>query len=1241
MEKTENTDNFNKLRLSIASPDNIEHWSYGEITKPETINYRTQKPERDGLFDERIFGPTKDYECYCGKYKKIRYKGVICDKCGVEVTHSSVRRERMGHINLAVPVGHVWYLRGVPSLTSVVLRIPMSDIEKVIYFASFIVLEINDSIKTGLLDQLNDEYHQLKSSKVRDNVVAIDAEFKKTKNEIESLGVGQLISEQTYFHISEKYGNLIRVGIGSEAIYEMLKSINLDEEINRIENMLSHRKEKTIDIQFKKDMRRLKSMRLMKKAGIHPSWMILTKLPVIPPDLRPMVQLDGGRFAASDLNDLYRRIINRNNRLKKLIASGAPEVITRNERRMLQEAVDALIDNNARRDKSPQTTGTGRKLRSLSDMLRGKQGRFRQNLLGKRVDYSGRSVIVVGPQLNLDQCGLPKIIALELFKPFIISKLISEGFVHNVKNASKMIEHTTPEVWDILERITQDAYVLLNRAPTLHRLGIQAFKPVLIEGKAIQIHPLVCAAFNADFDGDQMAVHLPLSTQAVIEAKNIVLSTANLLKPASGEPIVNAEYDIVFGCYFLTTTAENCLGENKIFNSKNEAITAFHSEAIDLRAKIKVRIVSEGIIETSVGRILFNNILPDNYPYINEEMNKKKLKALVSTIYRVYGKNETSRFVDNLKNLGFEYSTLSGLSIAIEDVVIPDEKPALIKIGENKVNEIEEQYNLGLITEDEKKLKIIELWQDIREQIEKKMVSAYSPDNNILQTVSSGARGSLAQVIQMGGMKGLVVNPSGEIITHPVKASFKEGLDVYEYFISSHAARKGKSDTSLRTSDAGYLTRRLVDVSQDIVVSINDCGSKEGIEIYNLKDIDFVQSFDKRILGRVALSNIKVNGKTIVKANEIIGEDATKLIFAADLDKILVRSPIHCQSKWGICQKCYGRDLATGNEVNIGEAVGIMAAQAIGEPGTQLTMQTFHVGGVHGQDVTTGLPRVEELFEARPPKNPAIIAEISGKVKIAESKDLTVISISSGLNKIEEYDIPEDYQIMVKDKDNIKSKQAIATHNDEKAIRSELSGIVEIKGRKVTVTSKDIEIKEYAVNPSSTILVENNDMVMVGQILTDDYLNLSEAISLIGVNAVQQYIITEIQKIYQAQGQDIHDKHIEIILRQMFSKRIVKNSGSSEELIGQIIDISDQNKINEKLTAEGKTPIDSDAIILGVSRVAIKTKSFLSAASFQETTNVLIEAASSGQIDELRGLKENVIIGRLIPAGTGFKHANN
>ncbi|OGD66676.1 DNA-directed RNA polymerase subunit beta' [Candidatus Berkelbacteria bacterium RIFCSPHIGHO2_12_FULL_36_9] len=1234
---------FASLKISVASPEKISEWSHGEVLKPETINYRTQKPERDGLFDERIFGPTKDWECYCGKYKKIRYKGVICDKCGVEVTRSSVRRERMGHIDLASPVSHIWYVRGVPSVLGLVIDLSLSELEKIIYFAAYVILDINEDIRKDALFQLEKEYLDLKKTNLSPlEKTQLEAQYKQTKQEIDGLKVKSIISEAKYYDLSLKYGQIIRVGIGAEAIYELLSKMDLAQTIKDLEITA----EKTIGAQKRKLLKRLRILSDMEKAGIRPEWLVLVRIPVIPPDLRPMVQLDGGRFAASDLNDLYRRVINRNNRLKKLMSQGAPEVICRNEKRMLQEAVDALIDNSARRGKVV-TTGTQRKLRSLSDMLKGKQGRFRQNLLGKRVDYSGRSVIVVGPHLKLHQCGLPKVMALELFKPFVISKLLSEGFVHNVKNASKLIEKGTPEVWDILEKLTKDAYVMLNRAPTLHRLGIQAFQPVLIEGKAIQLHPLVCSAFNADFDGDQMAVHLPLSKQAVYEASQIMRSSHNLLKPSSGEPIVSPRLDMVFGCYYMTSFEEGVKGEGKVFGGKNEAILAYQYDLMHIRAKIKVKMSlgldkEDGLVETSVGRILFNNILPKELRFVNDMMDSKKLKNIVRRCFDMFGIEKTGLLVDKIKKIGFENATLSGMSIAIDDIDIPQNKKKIISGGDKKLEEIEGQYRRGLITAREKSIKSNELWIGVRNEIEKNMISDFDKNSPIFIMVSSGARGSINQLTQMAGMKGLLVNPSGEIIEIPVKANFKEGLDVLEYFISTHGARKGKSDTALRTSDAGYLSRRLVDVAQDIVISSDDCGTKIGVEITAEEAEEMSQSFDEKVLGRVLFSDVKSGKKTLGKAGQEIDEKLLDEITKENIKSLSVRSVMTCANHRGVCKKCYGRDLSTGKLVNIGEAVGIMAAQAIGEPGTQLTLKTFHMGGVSGEDITTGLPRVEELFEARTPRVPAVISEINGRLEIKPNKDQMQLTITSSDFQSEEYLLEEDYEPVIKNNDLVKAKQAIATARDKKAIRSMISGVVQISKNKkiIKVTSKEKTSRDYTVNRYIGLKVNDGDMVVRGDILTEGHLDLSQSLKLRGAQKTQKYIVKCIQEIYTSQGQSINEKHVEIMLKQMFSKILVKDNYDSDLLPGQIIDRIELGKINDDLKKKGKKEVEYDDIILGVTRVALKTESFLSAASFQETTGILIEAAIKGKVDHLNGLKENVIIGRLIPAGTGFRKQN-
>ncbi len=1228
---------FDALKISVASPDEILDWSFGEVLKPETINYRTQKPERDGLFDERIFGPTKDFECYCGKYKKIRYKGVVCDKCGVEVTRSAVRRERMGHIDLAVPVTHIWYVHGIPSVLGLILDLSTTELEQVIYFAGFIILEIDENIRKSALEQLEKEFSDLKVKNAQNNVELAKVEmlYRATKQEITALSPKMILSESKYHDLSLRYGQIVKVGIGAEAIYEILKKTNLDQLYEDLNNAYK----KSDGAGRRKIIRRLRFITDMKNAGLRPEWLVITRLPVLPPDLRPMVQLDGGRFAASDLNDLYRRVLNRNNRLKRLISQGAPEVICRNEKRMLQEAVDSLIDNSARRGRAVSTGATARKLRSLSDMLRGKQGRFRQNLLGKRVDYSGRSVIVIGPDLKLHQCGLPKVMALELFKPFVISRLINEGEVHNVKNATRLIERGEPIVWDILEKITSGYTVLLNRAPTLHRLGIQGFQPVLIEGKAIQIHPLVCYAFNADFDGDQMAVHVPLSVQAKDETTNIMKSSLNILKPASGEPVVSPRLDIVFGCYYLTTIQEGAIGENKTFASKNEAILAYQQGFVHVRAKLKVKMrlskkedAPEEIVETSVGRILFNNVLPDEIAFQNADMDSKTLKKLISMTFDRFGTQITAELVDKIKKIGFEFAGLSGMTISAADISIPSSKPEILKKGDAALEEIENQYQRGLITDVERSVKTIELWNDIRSNLEGEMLKEFDRNNPVFLMIVSGARGSVAQLTQMGGMKGLVVNPAGEIIELPIRANYKEGLSVIEYFISTHGARKGKSDTSLRTSDAGYLTRRLVDVAHDVVITTSDCETKKGLEILKSESEEMGEKFTSRIIGRIAFEDIK----NIVKKGEEIDEEKAAEIDKSGIEKVLVRSPLYCVAERGVCQTCYGRDLATGKMVEIGTVTGIMAAQAIGEPGTQLTMKTFHMGGITGEDITSGLPRVEELFEARTPRNPGILAEMDGRVKIYEEKDRKNIVLESFEVQKVEKTLPGGYKAVVKDGDIVKNRQAIAVAPQEKAIRADFSGKVKIDGKKMVITSTQKETITYPVSARASLKVEDGIEVKKGQELTEGHLDLDSSLKLRGELETQKYIIYGIQEIYASQGQTINDKHIEIIVREMFSKVKIKEPGDTTFVIGQIVDVAEMDKENSRLIDKGKTPAIYENQVMGITRVALKTESFLSAASFQETTSVLIDAATRGAIDRLQGLKENVIIGKLIPAGTAL-----
>ncbi|KKQ74029.1 MAG: DNA-directed RNA polymerase subunit beta', partial [Berkelbacteria bacterium GW2011_GWB1_38_5] len=1046
-----------------------------------------------------------------------------------------------------------------------------------------------------------------------------------------------ILTESKYQDLSLRYGQIVKVGIGAEAIYEYLKKLDLDE----LHKNLNLELEQATSVNQRKILRRLKLLAEMKNAGIRPEWLIMTRLPVLPPDLRPMVQLDGGRFAASDLNDLYRRVINRNNRLKRLLSSGAPEVICRNEKRMLQEAVDSLVDNSARRGRAVSSGAAARKLRSLSDMLRGKQGRFRQNLLGKRVDYSGRSVIVVGPDLKLNQCGLPKIMALELFKPFVISRLINEGHVHNVKNATRLIERGEAIVWDILEKITSNYYVMLNRAPTLHRLGIQGFQPVLIEGKAIQVHPLVCYAFNADFDGDQMAVHVPLSIQAKEETSQIMRSSHNILKPASGEPVVTPRLDIVFGAYYLTTLQEGALGEDKIFASKNEAILAYHQGFVHVRAKIKVYFRQKDgtgeLIETSIGRILFNNILPDEVAFQNVAMDSKTLKKLVTNVFDRFGTDVTAETVDKIKKIGFEYAGLSGMTISVADIVIPSSKDGILKAGDKVLEEIDNQYQRGLITDSEKSIKTIELWNNTRSQLEGEMLKEFGLNNPVYLMITSGARGSVAQLTQMGGMKGLVVNPAGEIIEVPIRSNYKEGLSVIEYFISTHGARKGKSDTSLRTSDAGYLTRRLVDVAHDMVITTHDCGTTTGFEINRKESEDLGEKFSTRLIGRISLEDVKDKNKIIVKSGEEINEEKATLIEESGIEKVIVRSVLECRSERGLCQNCYGRDLATGKLVEMGTVAGIIAAQAIGEPGTQLTMKTFHMGGISGEDITSGLPRVEELFEARTPRVPGILSEISGIARIIQEKDNQHIVVTSPEAQTEEHILIEDYEPTVKSGDIVKFRQAIAIAPEKKAIRAGLLGKVKISKNVITIESTEKVSFKYSVSPRTIITVEDGQEVEKGQELTEGHLDLAASLRLRGKVQTQKYIIRSIQEIYASQGQAISDKHIEIIIKEMFSKVKIKESGESELFAGQIVDVLEFDKVVDDLLKKNKRPPIVEDQVIGITRVALKTESFLSAASFQETTSVLIDAATRGAVDHLRGLKENVIIGRLIPAGTGLK----
>lgn len=1231
---------FNAIKIGIASPEEVLKWSHGEITKPETINYRTLKPEKDGLFCERIFGPEKDWECYCGKYKKIRHKGVICDKCGVEVTRSIVRRERMGHIKLAVPVTHIWFLRGVPSSVGLVLGMSVRDLEKVVYFISYIVTSVNEEAQKKALENIEKEYKEKKAtlgkeikddSELTDKLEELEATRNMAKEEIGSLKKFAILSEIKYREFSMKYGNVFKAGIGAEAVRDLLTEVNLE----NIEKELVSEVENSQGQKRKKALKRLKLVQGLISAKIRPDWMIISNLPVIPPGLRPMVQLDGGRFATADLNDLYRRVINRNNRLKKLMQLDAPEVIMRNEKRMLQESVDALLDNNARREKAVAGAGAKRKLRSIADMLKGKQGRFRQNLLGKRVDYSGRSVIVAGPELKMDQCGLPKMMALELFKPFVISRLVGEGIAHNIKSASRMIERGKSEVWDALDKVIEHKYVLLNRAPTLHRLGIQAFLPILIEGKAIQIHPLVCEAYNADFDGDQMAVHVPLSRMAQAEAEQIMVSKKNLLKPAAGEPVAKPRHEMILGVYWMTKEKEDVRGEGKYFAGKDEAISFYNLGFIHPQAKIKVKYEDE-ILETTIGRLMFNEVLPENFPYINEEVNNKKLVAFVKKIYEEKGSEFTTDFLDSIKDLGFKFATISGLSISMDDVQVPENKKDILAEAENKVDGIREQLEQGFITEDEKYSLSLEVWQDAKDKVQESLTGSLNPWSFLTIAMNSGARGDMKQVGQLGAMKGNVVNAAGRIIELPIKSNYKEGLSTLEYFISTHGTRKGFADTALRTSDSGYLTRRLVDVSQDVITTEEDCKDNEGLMVSRIESQKIGEEFVNRLITRFTAEKI-VNPKTgeiIVSKGTLITEKVAAEIEKHGINEVKIRSILSCKTKWGVCQKCYGADLTNAKPVQMGTAVGIIAAQSIGEPGTQLTMRTTHTGGVVGVDITQGLPRVEELFEARTPKGEAVLAEIDGRILIDSTGKRKKVKLVSMIVDKEVYEI-KGYKPAVKNNSVVEIKDVLAVKEGKKPIRAKANGIVKIKGETLELT-KEADMREYEIMPQVKILVSDGDEVKRGAQLTEGSWNLQKALELIGESEVQRYITLEIQKIYATQGQTINDKHIEVIIRQMFSRARIDEPGDSTFIIGEIISRKMLVEENERVKKAGKKVASYENLLLPISKVSLSTDSWLSAASFQETNRVLISASTEGKIDHLQGLKENVIIGKLIPVGTGY-----
>ena len=1394
---------FNAVRISLASPEQIRSWSYGEVTKPETVNYRTLKYEKDGLFCEKIFGPQKDFECYCGKYKRVRYKGIVCDKCGVEVARSKVRRERMGHVELASSVSHIWFVKGTPSRLGLLLDISPRSLERVIYFAQYIITEVDQEGKQRASERIQQELEEATAQREKENadcitdieekrdqaIAALEEKRDAEKHQIEqdrqkridgtmkqaqtfesdlkaqmgkkarrNFTLGEttlvekgaeitkdapkqikplvqeivsgvekeleqreadlqlttdaaiqqqrdsafqeieplqeklaterqevagdfqqkleeleelydpiaddrttLLTEAQFKEYQDKFGNIFSAGMGAEAILQILKRLDIEQIRLRLHEEIAS----TSGQRRKKATKRLRVVEALRKSNNKPEWTILTVLPVLPPDLRPMVQLDGGRFATSDLNDLYRRVINRNNRLKRLLELGAPEIIIRNEKRMLQEAVDSLIDN-GRRGRAVSGSGN-HKLKSLSDMLKGKQGRFRQNLLGKRVDYSGRSVIVVGPELQLHQCGLPKRMALELFKPFIMHSLVAKGMAHNIKSAKRIVERARPEVWDVLDEVIKTRPVLLNRAPTLHRLGIQAFEPVLIEGSAIQLHPLVCSAFNADFDGDQMAVHVPLSREAVAESRQIMLSTHNQLSPGSGEPTITPTLDMVLGCYYLTIQLPDEPGAYKeatngrpprgVYGSFQAVLRALDLELLSLHANIKVRDRrTEGqFIQTTPGRILFNDVLPEEMGFHNEIMDRKALKNVVASCHHLLGDETTAKVVDDIKRIGFHYATKSGVTISMNDLRVPPEKAQLIEDAERRVSETEDQYEMGLITDQERYDASITIWTETTDRVQQAIEDQLDEYGSIAMMTSSGAKGNISQIRQMAGMRGLMTDPSGRIIDLPIRSSFREGLSVLEYFISTHGARKGLADTALRTADSGYLTRRLIDVSQDVIVEEEDCGTTTGIWLARLDEEVALQSFRDRIVGRWAASDIidpKTNEVVVLRGEEL-DERIAERIDALNIERVHVRSALVCQVKRGICRLCYGRSPATGRLVEPGAAVGIIAAQSIGEPGTQLTMRTFHTGGVAGLDITSGLPRVESLFEARTPKVQSVMAEIDGTAQISRDGDLRKITVSSTEFYSDQYEIPKGAELLVKhdeavDQDAVLArKKPPARKGKKKAeetavakaeeITARLGGRVVFEGRKrqpskISVVYEETEEREYPVPAAARIRVKDGDQVRAGQQLTEGQLNPQDILRIMGPEEVQVYLVEEVQKVYHSQGVTINDKHIEVVVRQMLRKVQVDMPGDTDMLPGELIDRYKYEEKNFRVLAEGGEPATAVPVLLGVTKASLSTSSFLAAASFQETTRVLTEAAISGQVDHLLGLKENVIIGKLIPA---------
>ncbi len=1381
------TNEFRSLRISLASPEQIRSWSYGEVTKPETINYRRLRPEKDGLFCEAIFGPTRDWQCYCGKYKNVRYKGIVCDKCGVEITRSAVRRERLGHIDLAAPVAHVWYTRRVPSYLGLLLNVSRRNLDRVLYFAQYVITYVDEDARERALKRLEEELEEAeirvedemdrqvsaatedaqerlnelrekltelnetkdeRLAKATDDVVqeaknterrldnlqgseatedirlgstvivtkgdtvgrehivlvqkvttdrltevqgeheedhqsevaSLQREIEQIQGEVNEVaedtrgtlgqrlarlreqaqhnrdqleGLHQMnfLNETEYRELKSKFGNVFRAEMGAEAFYEILKNMDLDTLARDLwrEVRTTRSKQKA-----KRATKRLQVVEALRASANRPEWMILTVLPVIPPELRPMVQLDGGRFATSDLNDLYRRVINRNNRLKRLLELGAPDVIVRNEKRMLQEAVDSLIDN-SQRGKALSRRGR-RELKSLSDMLKGKKGRFRRNLLGKRVDYSGRSVIVVGPNLKMGECGLPKTMALELFRPFVISKLINYGHASNVKGAKRFIERQPPEVWEVLEEVIQDRPILLNRAPTLHRLGIQAFMPKLVEGKAIQLHPLVCAAFNADFDGDQMAVHVPLSQKAVEEAKSQMMATRNLLKPANGEPIVGPSKDMVLGVYYLTIMEDGKKGEGRTFSSLDEVELAYNLGFIDIHAKIKLSTETyftdagrryadnkprKRLIETSAGRVLFNRTLPEGMRFVNEVLNKGAVNELINRAYRRFGDEATIEMVDEIKDLGFHYATISGVTVAVNDLTVPEERELILSGTQKRVDEIDRQYRRGLLTEDESYQRTIEQWNSAKDQVEQAVRDAMNPYGPMaLMALSGAGKGGFGPITQLAGMRGLMADPQGRIIKVPITSNFREGLSALEYFISTHGSRKGLADTALRTADAGYLTRRLVDVAQDVIVTEDDCGTTKGILITR-KDNFGKQTLAERIHGRVAAETIvnKETGEIVVEEGELITEELADTVEEAGVDEAYVYSPMTCETRQGICKKCYGLDLGRGELVELGSAVGIIAAQSIGEPGTQLTLRTFHTGGTAqaSGDITQGLPRVEELFEARKrPRGEAVMTEISGLVDVQVVDAVRHVLVTERSLVEDEYEVPEDWNVIVASSDEVEAGALIA-EKDEEQILARHGGRVQADDQGLRVVWEDVDERDYEIPAGMRLLIGDGDIVEAGDQLTEGSKNPHKILEIQGRDAVTQYLLREVQQVYRPQGQNINDKHFEVIIRKMLSKVVVKNSGDTEMLPGELIETTEFQERNAEVVAEGGQPASADPVLLGITKASLNTESFLSASSFQHTIKVLAGAAIAGKEDRLVGLKENVIIGKLIPAGTGFR----